>query len=215
MLAIVLSACGSGEIIEGPLGADPTAEEVLQGAREAMAAVTSYRWTMDGVLGTGVEASSLMLEGTWGGGDRFAMSGPGDGDAGSESFEYIFFEEGVLALEDDGTWRETPYHAPPPFPRIMGRDWAEELPEFDNLSIGRTVDHARAFLLLGTHLESEEFRTEYEVIIWRETLLIHSMTGAIFAGEESAGSMTTRFNDYNEKLDVEIPETWIPFDDGF
>jgi hypothetical protein len=214
MLTIGLSACGTDEVIEGPLGADATAEEVLQGAREAMAAVTSYRWTMDGEFGTGDEAFSLVFEGMWEGGDRFAMSGQGDGDTGQESFDYIFFEEGVLSLEDDGTWHEIPYHIRPLFPRTIGRDLAEELPAFDTIKLGTAGDHASAFLLLGTDSESESSRIEYAVTISLETLLLESMMGTIFEEQEFVGRLTTRFADYNDALHIEFPETWIPFDGG-
>ena len=212
-LLALLAACGDGEPIapQQALDYDATMDEVLDGSREAMAALRSYRFTSivtippaDGASGRG--PSQLTIDGVWSAPQSYELDGVLTNDDGEMPQRYVVVD-GRWYLEDDGLWREFPPN-PVGVPRFRGRS---EIPELKSARFSTNVTSGVTYLIeaegtfdvgAGT-VELLPFTTTLVISLGSLRLLAREMTVELPDG----GTWTERigFSGFNKRVEIDLP----------
>lgn len=184
-----------------------------------MAHVTSYRWIMENTFEGDTSAipglEDFTVHGTWTGGGEYRLDVAARGEPPAPGFIFSERLEATLGYRD-GQWEAIVYHALPLIPRIMGRGYREELPEFDTVQIDAATSDPEKLVVTAFVADSADPRNDatYTIEIDAATfrLLTLSQTST---GNGTTYTMTTTFTDYNAPLTIDYPTEWTPLPEGY
>jgi len=212
---LAIAACGvePNEAHRSPLPIDATAQNVLDGAREAMANVTSYTWVSDVEVdehSTG-NVSRTHVEGFWMAPDNFQFIA---------TYEF----EGTIVIEHRwvngrsfqkraGVWTEMDFRDPVGVPRFQGHS---EVAALENVRFSQALTSATWYGIQGevtAHSESlgepGPLTSIAELSVRHDDRLL--ATSVVETALPGGGiyRQTTRFGRFDARGTIELPEGFV------
>lgn len=216
---LAIAACGvePNEAQRSPLPVDATAQNVLDGAREAMANVTSYTWVSDVEVdehGTG-NVTRTHVEGFWMAPDDF-------------QFIATYELEGTIVIDHRwvdgrsfqkraGVWTEMNFRDPVGVPRFQGRS---EVVALENVRFSQALTSATWYGIQGevtNHSESlgelGPLNSMVELSVRHDDLLLATSVVETALSGGGIYRQSTIFGRFDARGTIELPEGFVGLPD--
>jgi hypothetical protein len=212
LVALAIAAC-DGEpsaALTRPLPIDATAQDVLDGARDAMADVTSYVWTSDVefALDESRHRSRAHVEGFWMAPDDYQFTTTWDTEGRTTVIEHRWVD-GRAFQRLDGEWQTSPNREPMGVPRYDGRS---EVPPLENVDFPLSLTSAVQYQIGGDSIfdlpelgDLSPITAAVQLSVSHLDLLVTSVASENHYADGSGWSQTTIFSRFNVNGTIDLP----------
>jgi hypothetical protein len=211
----LFTACGVGyaDAVAPTLAPDATAQDVVDAARDAMADITSYRWTsdvrIDDILDTA--PAQVRTEVVWRAPDDYSFVATYEHENGPIVHEERWVEGRALRLIR-GAWVELRFRDPTPgIPQYRG---SVEMPLLDSNAFAVGPTDPTLYALTGEFTTTTDNPNvgirAFEFTVRQSDLRLASLTQELELIERGLLRVTTQFSAYNEPVTIETPADYTP-----
>lgn len=203
------AACGANLVDPEPLplGSDPTAPDVVDATRTAMADVTSYRWVSDVWIDSAISyvaPTQIHTEGVWRAPDDYSFVSTYQNENGPFVIEERWID-GRAFRRRSGAWIEWLFRDPTAgIPRYRG---SADLPRLDASHFVASPTDPLLYAVTGTATSAnpDVGNRAFEFSVRQSDPRLVSLTQEVTLPENRLYRITTQFSEYNQPITIVPP----------